>query len=133
MNWTEILICFIGSSALTTLITVFANKKERNAKAESIEVTNLTAMINTLADRMTKMEEKADADRAEAHRYVKELRDEILGLRSKVNTLERVTTQAYRCRYPENILDCPVVKAYEEHHCGLCEHDVCPHTEENNE
>lgn len=131
MNWTEILICFIGSSALTTLITVFANKKERNAKAESIEVTNLITMVNTLADRLTKIEEKADADRAEAHRYVKELRDEILGLRGKVNSLERSVTQAYRCRYPENILDCPVVKAYEEHHCDTCEHFTCQHEIEN--
>ena len=88
-------------------------------------------MVNTLADRLTKIEEKADADRAEAHRYVKELRDEIIGLRGKVNTLERVTTQAYRCRYPENILDCPVVKAYEEHHCDSCEHFTCQHETDN--
>lgn len=120
MNWTEILICLIGSSALTTLITVFANKKERNAKAESIEVENLTAMINTLADRMTKIEEKADADRAEAHRYVKELRDEILGLRGKVNGLERSVTQAYRCRLPKSISDCPVIQSYE---CLTCMHN----------
>lgn len=117
MNWTEILICFIGSSALTTLITVFANKKERNAKAESIEVTNLTTMVNTLADRLTKIEEKADADRAEAHRYVKELRDEIIGLRNKVNILERNVTQAYRCKFVPDIADCPVIKSYE---CSSC-------------
>jgi hypothetical protein len=70
-------------------------------------------------------EVEADADRAEAHRYVKELRDEIIGLRGKVNTLERVTTQAYRCRYPENITDCPVVKAYEEKHCDWCYSHEC--------
>lgn len=120
MNWTEILICFIGSSALTTLITVFANKKERNAKAESIEVTNLTTMVNTLADRLTKIEEKADADRAEAHRYVKELRDEIIGLRGKVNTLERSVTQAYRCKFAPDLSDCPVIKSYE---CSTCIHN----------
>lgn len=125
MNWTEILICLIGSSALTTLITVFANKKERNAKAESIEVTNLTAMINTLADRMTKIEEKADADRKEAHRYVKELRDEIIGLRGKVNTLERSVTQAYRCKLPKTMADCPVVREYESKYveCLACLHN----------
>lgn len=132
MNWTEILICFLGSSALTTIITLVANRRERNSKTDGIDISNLTAMINTLSERMTKMEEKADADRLEAHRYVKELRDEILGLRGKVNTLERVTTQAYRCRYPENITDCPVVKAYEEKHCDWCYSHECEeqHTEE---
>lgn len=126
-----ILGCILGSTAFTTIINAIINKRERNAKTDGIDITNLTTMVNTLADRLTKIEEKADADRAEAHRYVKELRDEIIGLRGKVNTLERVTTQAYRCRYPENILDCPVVKAYEDKHCDMClNHEDC---HENNE
>lgn len=131
MDWIAILGCILGSTAFTTIINAIINKRERNAKTDGIDITNLTTMVNTLADRLTKIEEKADADRAEAHRYVKELRDEIIGLRGKVNTLERVTTQAYRCRYPENILDCPVVKAYEEHHCDSCEHFNCQHETEN--
>lgn len=130
MNWTEILICLIGSSALTTLITVLANKKERSAKAESIEVTNLTTMVNTLAGRITKIEEKADADRKEAHRYIKELRDEILGLRGKVNTLERSVTQAYRCKLPKTMADCPVVKEYESKYAECL---VCLHNEQKDE
>lgn len=126
-----ILGCILGSTAFTTIINAIINKRERNAKTDGIDISNLTAMINTLSDRMTKIEEKADADRKEAHAYVKELRDEIIGLRGKVNTLERVTTQAYRCRFPDNILDCPVVKAYEEHHCDECDHFTCQHETEN--
>lgn len=131
MDWIAILGCVLGSTAFTTIINAIINRRERNAKTDGIDIANLTTMINTLSDRMTKIEEKADADRAEAHRYVKELRDEIIGLRGKVNTLERITTQAYRCRYPENILDCPVVKAYEGHQCDMCvNHEDC---NENNE
>lgn len=132
MDWIAILGCILGSTAFTTIINAIINKRERNAKTDGIDISNLTAMINTLSDRMTKIEEKADADRKEAHAYVKELRDEIIGLRGKVNTLERVTTQAYRCRYPENILDCPVVKAYEEHHCDMCvNHEDCHNNNEH--
>lgn len=131
MDWIAILGCVLGSTAFTTIINAIINKRERNAKAESIEVTNLTTMVNTLADRMTKIEEKADLDRKEAHSYVKELRDEILGLRGKVNILERSVTQAYRCRLPKSMSDCPVVKAYEEHHCDTCEHFTCQHEIEN--
>lgn len=117
MDFVTILGCVLGSTAFTTIINAIINKRERNAKAESIEVTNLTTMVNTLADRMTKIEEKADADRAEAHRYVKELRDEIIRLRDKVNILERNVTQAYRCKFVPDLADCPVIKSYE---CSSC-------------
>lgn len=120
-----ILGCILGSTAFTTIINAVINRRERNAKTDGIDIANLTTMINTLSDRMTKIEEKADADRKEAHAYVKELRDEILGLRGKVNTLERSVTQAYRCKYPKTMSDCPVVREYESKYveCLACAHN----------
>lgn len=128
MNLTEIILCLFGAGGLaSTIITLIANKRERKAKANSVEVNNLVTVVNTLTDRINNIEKKADEDREEAHKYVNELRGEIVCLRSQVNTLERVTLQAYRCKYPDNIMNCPVVKAYEEKHCMSC------HNEENNE
>ena len=130
MDWIAILGCILGSTAFTTIINAIINKRERNAKTDGIDITNLSTMVNTLADRLTKIEEKADADRAEAHRYVKELRDEILGLRGKVNTLERSVTQAYRCKYPKTMSDCPVVREYES---KFVECLACLHNEQKDE
>ena len=128
MNLTEIILCLFGAGGLaSTIITLIANKRERKAKADGVEVNNLVTVVNTLTDRINNIEKKADEDREEAHRYVTELRGEIVCLRSQVNTLERVTLQAYRCKYPDNIMNCPVVKAYEEKHCTSC------HNEENND
>ena len=128
MNLTEIILCLFGAGGLvSTIITLIANRKERKAKAESVEVNNLVTVVNTLTDRINNIEKKADEDRAEAHKYITELRGEIVCLRSQVNTLERVTLQAYRCKYPDNIMNCPVVKAYEEKHCTSC------HNEGNND
>ena len=125
MNLTEIILCLFGAGGLaSTIITLIANRKERKAKAESVEVNNLVTVVNTLTDRINNIEKKADEDRAEAHKYITELRGEIVGLRSQVNTLERVTLQAYRCKYPDNIMNCPVVKAYEEKHCTSCHNKV---------
>ena len=121
MNLTEIILCLFGAGGLvSTIITLIANKRERKAKADSVEVNNLVTVVNTLTDRINNIEQKADEDRAEAHKYITELRGEIVDLRSQVNTLERVTLQAYRCKYPDNIMNCPVVKAYEEKHCTSC-------------
>lgn len=128
MNLTEIILCLFGAGGLaSTIITLIANKRERKAKADGVEVNNLVTVVNTLTDRINNIEKKADEDREEAHKYVTELRGEIVCLRSQVNTLERVTLQAYRCKYPDNIMNCPVVKAYEEKHCTSC------HNEENND
>ena len=125
MNLTEIILCFFGAGGLvSTIITLIANKRERKVKADSVEVNNLVTVVNTLTDRINNIEKKADEDRAEAHKYITELRSEIVGLRSQVNTLERVTLQAYRCKYPDNIMNCPVVKAYEEKHCTSCKNKV---------
>ena len=125
MNLTEIILCLFGAGGLaSTIITLIASKRERKAKADSVEVNNLVTVVNTLTDRISNIEKKADEDRAEAHKYITELRGEIVSLRSQVNTLERVTLQAYRCKYPENIMNCPVVKAYEEKHCTSCHNKV---------
>ena len=125
MDLTEIILCLFGTGGLvSTIITLIANRKERKAKAESVEVNNLVTVVNTLTDRINNIEKKADEDREEAHKYITELRSEIVGLRSQVNTLERVTLQAYRCKYPDNIMNCPVVKAYEEKHCTSCHNKV---------
>ena len=125
MDLTEIILCLFGTGGLiSTIITLIANKRERKAKAEGVEVNNLVTVVNTLTDRINNIEKRADEDREEAHKYVNELRGEIVGLRSQVNTLERVTLQAYRCKYPENIMSCPVVKAYEEKHCTSCQNKV---------
>ena len=128
MNLTEIILCLFGAGGLaSTIITLIANKRERKAKADGVEVNNLVTVVNTLTDRINNIEKKADEDREEAHKYVTELRGEIVCLRSQVNTLERVTLQAYRCKYPDNIMNCPVVKAYEEKHCTSC------HNKENDD
>ena len=125
MNLTEIILCLFGAGGLaSTIITLIANKRERKAKADGVEVNNLVTVVNTLTDRINNIEKKADEDREEAHKYVNELRGEIVSLRSQVNTLERVTLQAYRCKYPDNIMNCPVVKAYEEKHCTSCHNGV---------
>ena len=122
MNLTDIILCLFGAGGIiSTIITLIASKRERKAKAEGVEVNNLVTVVNTLTDRINNIEKKADEDREEAHKYVNELRGEIVSLRSQVNTLERVTLQAYRCKYPENIMSCPVVKAYEEKHCTSCQ------------
>ena len=125
MNLTEIILCLFGAGGLvSTIITLIANRKERKATAEGVEVNNLVTVVNTLTDICNNIEKKADEDREEAHKYVNELRGEIVCLRSQVNTLERVTLQAYRCKYPDNIMNCPVVKAYEEKHCTSCHKEV---------
>ena len=125
MNLTEIILCLFGTGGLiSTIITLIANKRARKAKAERGEDNNLVTVVNTLTDRINNIEKKADEDREEAHKYITDLRGEIVGLRSQVNTLERVTLQAYRCKYPDNIMNCPVVKAYEEKHCTSCHNKV---------
>ena len=120
------MVAVIGSGVLSTILGAIINKRERDSKNDGIDISNLQSLVQTLAGRVDAVEKKADEDREKAHGYITELREEIIALRNQVNTLERVTTQAYRCKYPDNIQDCPVVKAYEAKCC-----DACIQNEEN--
>lgn len=120
MDWTTIIVAIIGSGVLSTILGAIINKRERKSKNDTIDINNLQTLVQTLSERLDAVERKADEDREKAHGYITELREEIVSLRKQVNTLERVTTQAYRCKYPDNIQDCPVVKAYEAKHCDAC-------------
>lgn len=128
MDWTTIIISIIGSGVISTIVNAVINRHERTAKADGIDISNLQSLVTTLANRLDVTEVKADRDREEAQKHIEHLGNEIGNLRSQINLLERVTTQAYRCRYPENIIDCPVVKAYEAKHCDECDaQETCGH------
>lgn len=91
-----------------------------------VDVANMQEMLNeahkmydTINKRYNDSEQKFEEYKEEVEAR-EERRDKKIGeLISKFNKLERTVTQAYRCKYPENIQDCPVVKSYEEKH--LCE------------
>lgn len=130
MNWLEIIGAIGGSAGVVALIKVGIDVFNARSNKTKVDVGNMQEMLDEahkMYDEATKrynsLVEKFDLYKEEAEKK-EEKRDNMIGdVIKKVNKLERTVTQAYRCKYPENIYDCPVVKSYEAKHlCEDCEH-----------
>lgn len=116
-----------GSAGLVALIKVGIDLFMAKSGRTKVDISNMQEMINEahrMYDEATKrynvLAERFDSYKEETDAREEKYEKKIDGVIAKVNTLERTVTQAYRCKYPENIQDCPVVKAYESKHCEHC-------------
>ena len=132
MNWTEILGLIGGGAGIVALIKAGIDIYNAKSNRNTVDIGNMEKMLNEAMGRYEKLEQKFDEFQDKSHMYVEGLRNRIVKLedldRSKehrIQTLERSVTQAYRCKDPETIMDCPVIKDYENrHHCAECEHAI---------
>ena len=126
MNWIEILGTIGGSAGLVALIKVGIDLYNAKAGKTKVDVANMQEMLkeahkmyDEATNRYNNIVSRFDTYKEEIEKKEEKRDEKISELISKFNKLERTVTQAYRCKYPENIQDCPVVKSYEEKH--LCE------------
>ena len=120
MDWTQVIVAIIGTGILTTVVNAIISRKERASKNTGLELQNLKGLIDLLTDKISELESKQKSDREESHKYIGALREEILDLRRQRDADAKAMLQAYRCKYPEDIKDCPVIKAQAENTCSGC-------------
>lgn len=114
-------------------IDVFFAKSNKT----SVDIKNMQEMLNEshklfneVVSKYKTLEEKIEKDRQASHSYIESLRKRIedaetsyRALDSRVNKLEKVVNVAWRCKFPTDIGDCPVIQKYEKLHlCDGCEH-----------
>lgn len=126
MNWIEILSTIGGSAGLVALIKVGIDLYNAKSSKTKVDIGNMQEMLeeahkmyDEATERYNNLVSRFDSYKEDIEKKEEKRDAKISELISKFNKLERTVTQAYRCKYPENIQDCPVVKSYEEKH--LCE------------
>lgn len=125
MEW----ISWVGGGAgivalIKAGIDIFNARSNRN----TVDLSNMEKMLNDSMARHSKLEEKFDKFQKDSHAYVESLRARIVGMETKINkqeirmnNFEKVVNTAWRCKYPQNIQDCPVISEYEKRHlCADC-------------
>ena len=121
MNWLDIIGPLGGAAGIVAFIKAGIDVYMAKSGKTKVDVANMQDMLteahkmyDAVTARYIKLEKAFDDYKVEVEKR-EEKRDKEIGEVSRtVNKLERTVTQAYRCRYPENIQDCPVVKSYEE-------------------
>lgn len=130
MNWTEILGLIGGGAGIVALIKAGIDIYNAKSNRTTVDLGNMQTMLNDALKRNNDLEKKFNEFVEKTHGYVEELRtaivsrdDKIDKLDERVNHMEKVINVAWRCNYPDNVEDCPVIQEYEKRHlCDECEH-----------
>jgi hypothetical protein len=140
MEWYKIAIDIFlalgGLAGIGALVKVFLfvkqDKKGKEIDNKTREVSSLLNIIERLENHQKEQDERHRKELEERDRRDREYRDEVykqsaiyMGkyehIESRVDSMERVLSGAYRCPYPPTIKDCPVVKEWENvHACEEC-------------
>lgn len=130
MNWTEIIGLIGGGAGIVALIKAGIDIYNAKSNRTTVDLGNMQKMLDDALQRNDALEKKFNDFVDKTHKYIEELRtavvsrdDKIDKLDDRVNHMEKVVNVAWRCKYPDNVEDCPVIQEYEKRHlCEGCEH-----------
>lgn len=131
MEWYNILTIVVGAFGGTAgLISLYKAKPEKT----SIEVKNMTEMLDEAHKMFNTMKEEKEAEHKEFEEYKKnnmayiaefkerfqKVEDRLDKAEQFVFTLKSAIYRGYRCPYPPKVEDCPIIKAYKGEGCEDC-------------
>lgn len=132
MEWYNIIAILIGALGGTAgFIGLYKAKSEKT----TIDIGNMQSMLDEahkMYDDMKVEKESVNQDYTEYKRetmqYITEFKDRFAKVERRLDRAEDAVFQlkgaiyrGYRCQYPINIEDCPVIKEYEKIQCERCE------------
>lgn len=132
MTWYEILGALGGLGGVSAFFIAMYNAKSNR---QTIDIGNMQTMLDEAHKMYDELKEEKETVNKEFHdyksetmRYISEFKERFNKLEGrldktedKVLNLQRSIYQGYRCKYPEKIEDCPVLKEYEKFKCNLCD------------
>lgn len=132
MEWYEILTLILGAFGGTAgLIGLYKAKAEKTG----IDITNMKEMLDEAHKMYDEMKSEKELINKEFHdykeenmKYIGEFKDRFAQVERRLDKTENIVLQlkgavyqGYRCKYPTNIEDCPVIKEYEKTQCDKCD------------
>lgn len=132
MNWIEIIPLIIGFFGGTAgLVGLYKAKSEKT----TIDVGNMQSMLDEARKMYNEMKEEKESVSKEFHdykdetmKYISDFKNRFAEVERRLDKTENVVFQlkgaiyqGYRCRFPDNIEECPVLKEYEKYQCEKCE------------
>lgn len=132
MEWYNILVLILGAvGGVGGLVGLYKAKAEKT----SIEVENMQSMLEEAHKMFNEMKAEKESVSKEFHdykeenmKYIGEFKDRFAQVERRLDKTENIVLQlkgavyqGYRCKYPQNIEDCPVIKEYEKTQCDKCD------------
>lgn len=131
MEWYEISALLVGALGGTAgLIGLYKAKAEKTG----IDIGNMQEMLNeahkmfdSACEEKEAIQKEFSSYKAENMKYIGEFKARFAKVEERLDraeenvlSLKSAVYQGYRCKFPEKIEDCPVIKEYEKRHCADC-------------
>jgi DNA-binding transcriptional MerR regulator len=131
MEWYNIVLLLLGGVGGTAgLISIYKAKPEKTG----LEIGNMREMLdearkmfNDACEEKEQVQKEFADYKTENMKYIGEFKERFAKVEQRLDQAEGTifdltgaVYQGYRCKYPENIEDCPVIKEYEKKHCQKC-------------
>lgn len=132
MVWYEIVVALLGAfGGLAGVAAFIKSFWMLQPDRESKEISNDHAEIENLKEFIKIANENYDRLSTEFKDYHKRVDEKITFFKEKFDRLEQekealdiATMQAYRCKFPPELMDCPVLKLLKEaQSCANCKHE----------
>lgn len=131
MEWYEIVTIVLGAlGGIGGLVSLYKAKAEKT----TIDVNNMQEMLNEAHKMYDEMKGEKELVNKEFHdykeenmKYITEFKERFRQVENRLERTEEAVFQlkgaiyrGYRCKFPTNIEDCPVIKEYEKVQCEKC-------------
>lgn len=131
MEWYNIVLLLLGGVGGTAgLISIYKAKPEKTG----LEIGNMREMLdearkmfNDACEEKEQVQKEFSDYKAENMKYIGEFKERFAKVEKRLDKAEDTifdltgaVYQGYRCKYPEHVEDCPVIKEYEKKHCKKC-------------
>lgn len=133
MEWYNVLVIILGGiGGIGGLISLYHAKSNKT----KIDIGNMKQMLDEAHKMYDEMREEKNTKqkefndyKAENMKYIAEFKARFIKLEKRLDSTENMVFhlkgaifQGYRCKFPPNSEDCPVIKEYEKAVCEGCEH-----------
>ena len=121
MEWYNIVVLILGG--LGSIGGVAGGISIYNARSnkQTIDISNLTSIIEEERKERTALRQEYDDYKESVDERIRMFKVEFDKMKKNNLRYLKAVYQAYRCKFPKNACDCPVIKAIED--SGVC--DAC--------
>lgn len=125
MEWYNIILLILGGvggvGGIAGGISIYHAKSNK----QTIDISNLSAIIEEERKERASLRKEYDDYKEGVDERIRMFKVEFDKMKKNNLQYLKAIYQAYRCEYPKNVCDCPVIKAIESSEiCGSCENET---------
>ena len=120
-QWVDLAVLILGAIGGTGgIISIYHAK----SKKDTIDIQNFHALIEEERKERNILAEEHKAYKEEVNTKVAQVKKDFEKLREENQMMLSAIYQAYRCRFPDDIYDCPVINMFSQKKCSKCKEHI---------